>query len=184
MEVRNDLAMCVKNHYFNASLHNVCPICGSPAVGGRPGGYPPAAPPPNAWNAPAGGVNPYGAPAAAAEPPAPARVDPVVGWLVCIEGPRRGTSWNLHTGYNHIGGEGSDVNIQGGGQISREKHATVAYYDKNRTYYVGPAEGRNIIELNGEPVFGSTQLSNRDIIKIGDTRLMFVPLCGEDFNWE
>ena len=202
MEIRNDLVMCAKNHYFNASLSNVCPICGSPAAGGRPGGYPPAAPPrvaappvpnapprvaapPNAWNAPGGGVNPYGAPAAAgAAPPAPVRADPVVGWVVCIEGPKRGTSWNLHAGYNHIGGEGSDINIQSDGQISREKHATVAYYDKNRTYYVGPAEGRNIIELNDQPVFGSTQLKSRDIIKIGDTRLMFVPLCGEDFTWD
>lgn len=219
MEIRNDLVMCVKNHYFNAALHSACPICGSPAVSGRMGGYAPmekpivsappaggvgsfipteapqaaAAPsapprptaPANSWGAPGGGVNPFSSPTViGGDVSADRRVDPVVGWLVCIEGPLRGTAWNLHAGYNYIGRETGDIHIQGDDQISREKHATVAYYDKNHTYYVGPAEGRNIIELNGEPVFSSTQLVSRDIIKMGTTRLMFVPLCGEDFNWD
>ena len=221
MEIKNDLVMCVKNHYFNATVHNVCPICGSPAAGGRLGGYAPAekpvinmAPPggvgsfipteaPQAavsappgpslgvtapvgsWNAPGGGVNPFSSPTViGGDLSSDRRVDPVVGWLVCIEGPLRGTAWNLHAGYNYIGRETGDIHIQGDSQISREKHATVAYYNKNHTYYVGPAEGRNIIELNGEPVFSATMLNSRDIIKIGTTRLMFVPLCSDEFTWD
>ena len=226
MEIKNDLVMCVKNHYFNAALHQACPICGSPAVGGRPGGFVPtvnpgmgaapagmgtppagrvgsfspteapqaaAAPsapprptaPANSWNAPGGAVNPFSSPTViGGDVSGERKVDPVVGWLVCIEGPLRGTAWNLHAGYNYIGRETGDIHIQGDDQISREKHATVAYYGKNHTYYVGPAEGRNIIELNGEPVFSSTQLGSRDIIKMGTTKLLFVPLCGEDFNWD
>ena len=215
MEIKNDLVMCAKNHYFNASVHSVCPICGSPAAG-RMGGYAPmdkpiantapaggmgnfphtespqaaaaAAPsvtaPASSWSVPSGGVNPFGSPTVIGSDTSDSRVDPVVGWLVCIEGPLRGTAWNLHAGYNYIGRETGDIHVQGDSQISREKHATVAYYDKNRTYYVGPAEGRNIIELNGEPVFSSTQLRSRDIIKIGTTKLMFVPLCGEEFTWD
>ena len=221
MEIKNDLVMCAKNHYFNASVHNVCPICGSPAAAGsRMGGYAPmekpvigAAPaggvgnfphteapqaavamPPSAspgatapassWNAPSGGVNPFSSPTVIGGDLSGGKVDPVVGWLVCVEGPLRGTDWHLHAGYNYIGREVGDIHIQGDGQISREKHATVAYYDKNHTYYVGPAEGRNIIELNGEPVFSATPLSGRDIIKIGTTKLMFVPLCSEEFTWD
>ena len=223
MEIKNDLVMCAKNHYFNASVHNVCPICGSPAsAGNRMGGYAPlekpvmgAAPaggaggfisteapqaavpsappgaspcvtaPVNSWNAPGGGVNPFSTPTViGGDISAGGKADPVVGWLVCVEGPLRGTDWRLHAGYNYIGREAGDIHILGDGQISREKHATVAYYDKNHTYYVGPAEGRNIIELNGEPVFSATRLSSRDIIKIGATKLMFVPLCSEEFTWE
>ena len=220
MEIKNELVMCAKNHYFNASVHSVCPICGSPASGGRVGGYAPmeqpvmgaapsggvgsfipteapqaapaavSSPAPNItasanpWGAPGGGVNPFSAPTVIGGDVSGGQVDPVVGWLVCVEGLLRGTAWHLHAGYNYIGREVGDIHVQGDSQISREKHATVAYYDKNRTYYVGPAEGRNIIELNGEPVFSATQLSSRDIIKIGATKLMFVPLCGEDFTWD
>ena len=217
MEIQNGPVKCANNHFFNAAVHSVCPICGSPAADSRLGGFmPPANPgmgaaplggmgsfphteppqaaapvapqsiagPANSWGAP-GGVNPFSAPTViGGDLAAGGKVDPVVGWLVCIEGPLRGTAWNLHAGYNYIGRETGDINHQGDSQISREKHATVAYYDKNRTYYVGPAEGRNIIELNGEPVFSSTQLSSRDVIKIGTTRLMFVPLCGEEFTWD
>ena len=218
MEIKNDLVMCAKNHYFNASIHSVCPICGGPATGGRIGGYAPmeqpvmgAAPsggvgsfipteapqaartpggpgvtaPAAPQNAPGGGVNPFSSPTViGGDISAGGRVDPVVGWLVCVEGPLRGTDWHLHAGYNYIGREVGDIHIQGDSQISREKHATVAYYNKNHTYYVGPAEGRNIIELNGEPVFAATRLKSRDIIMIGATKLMFVPLCGEGFTWD
>ena len=29
-------------------------------------------------------------------------VEPVVGWLVCIDGPSRGSDYRLHAGYNYI----------------------------------------------------------------------------------
>ena len=220
MEIKNNLVMCTKNHYFNASVHNVCPICGSPAASGsgtgsfvpteklgagaapaggvggfihteapqgaEPSGFsggPRATVPVDPWKAPGGGVNPFSSPTVIGGDASSGRMDPVVGWLVCIEGSLRGTDWRLHAGYNYIGREVGDIHIQGDSQISREKHATVAYYNKNHTYYVGPAEGRNIIELNGEPVFSATRLNSRDIITIGATRLMFVPLCGDEFTW-
>lgn len=226
MEIKNDLAKCTQGHYFNAAVHGVCPICGSPAAaaGGNSGGFMPTekldaggvptggnvgsfipteAPqgagaagysvgprpgvttPADPRNIPSGGVNPFGSPTViGGDISASGQVDPVVGWLVCVEGPLRGTDWHLHAGYNYIGREVGDIHIKGDSQISREKHATVAYYNKNHTYYVGPAEGRNIIELNGEPVFAATQLSSGDIIVIGTTKLMFVPLCGESFAWD
>lgn len=112
------------------------------------------------------------------------RFNPVVGWLVCMDGPSRGTDWRIHTGYNYIGREVGDIHIQGDNQISREKHAMVAFYAKTLTYFVGPAEGRNIVELNGAPVFNTMELKNYDVITIGATRLMFVGLCGERFAWD
>lgn len=137
------------------------------------------------WNAPGGVVNPYSAETILGGDLAPAgHMDPTVGWLVCIDGPVRGTDWRLHAGYNYIGREVGDIHIQGDSQISRSKHAMVAYHNKNRTYYVGPAEGRNIIEVNGEPVFNAVRLNSHDVITVGTTKLMFVPLCGEKFAWD
>lgn len=39
--------------------------------------------------------------------------------------------------------------------------------------------GRNIHPVIG----GSMKLDNYDIVTIGSTKLMFVGLCGKDFNW-
>lgn len=229
MEIKNDLVMCAKNHYFNASVHHVCPICGEPAVsagrsgsfvptekpdmggsagsfipteapssagsfipteapqgaGGGFSGGPGATVPADPWSASSGGVNPFSSPTViGGDLSSAGQVDPVVGWVVCIDGPLRGTDWRIHAGYNYIGREVGDIHIQGDSQISREKHAMVAFHNKNRTYYVGPAEGRNIIELNDEPVFNATKLNRHDIITVGTTKLMFIPLCDEVFAWD
>lgn len=228
MEIRNDLAKCAKDHYFNAAVHSVCPICGSPAVSaGGSGGFVPtespmgggagnfipteapiggagnfipteaptgagassspigATVPADSWGAPGGAVNPFSVQTTiGGDIAAAGQVDPVVGWVVCVDGPLRGTDWRIHVGYNYIGREVGDIHIQGDSQISREKHAMIAYHNKNRTYYVGPAEGRNIIELNGEPVFNATKLNRHDVITVGTTKLMFIPLCDETFAWD
>ena len=109
--------------------------------------------------------------------------EPVVGWLVCIEGPMRGQDFRIHDGYNFIGREEGDIRIKGDNAISRQKHAVVAFYSKRNTFHVGPAEGRNIIELNDEPVFNHVQVENYDVITVGNTKLMLVGLCGDRFNW-
>ena len=109
--------------------------------------------------------------------------EPVVGWLVCVEGPVRGVDFRLHDGYNFIGREEGDIHIQGDNAISRQKHAVIAFYAKRNTFYVGPADGRNIIELNGEPVFNSTEMKSYDVVTIGNTKMMLVALCGDKFNW-
>ena len=111
------------------------------------------------------------------------RIDPVVGWLVCIEGPCRGQDFRLHGGYNYIGRSVGDVCISGDLQISNERHAVVAYYGKNRTFYVGPADGKNIIEVNDAPVINATSLQSYDVITLGSTQLLFVPLCCEKCGW-
>ncbi len=109
--------------------------------------------------------------------------EPVVGWLVCIEGPMRGQDFRIRDGYNFIGREEGDIRIQGDNAISRQKHAVVAFYSKRNSFHVGPADGRNIIELNGEPVFNHVQMENYDVITVGNTKLMLVGLCGDRFDW-
>ncbi len=110
---------------------------------------------------------------------------PVVGWLVCIEGADRGNDYRIRIGYNQIGrGENMDICIRGDVQISREKHALIAYDDKEKVFFFGPSEGRNIVRLNGKLVMIPTQLQPYDILTIGESRLIFVPLCGEHFEWD
>ena len=111
--------------------------------------------------------------------------DPVVGWLVCTEGPSRGKSYSIRGGINSIGrGDRMDITITGDRTISMENHAKVSYSDKNNRFNLLPGDGRNIVYLNGEEVFSAMPLKAYDEIDFGTTKLLFIPLCGERFVWK
>ena len=203
MEIKNQLAQCPNGHYYNSALHTSCPFC-------EQGGIPPTEPFPGTPG-PAASVEPYpsaegGVSFSRTEPIAVDRAapvnahfeptmiggdlgvagggDPVVGWLVCVEGPMRGNDYHLHAGYNYIGREIGDVRISGDQQISRQNHAMIAFDDTDCVYYVGPSAGRNLLKVNGKTVLNAVELHSYDVISIGTTKLMFVPLCGEHFSWK
>ncbi|MCD8006364.1 MAG: FHA domain-containing protein [Oscillospiraceae bacterium] len=111
-------------------------------------------------------------------------IDPVCGWLVCIDGPEKGTDFRIHAGYNYIGREIGDIHISNDLQISREKHAMIAYSARSNTFVFGPSDGRNIVYLNNEEVYNATKIKAYDIIEVGTTKLLFVPLCSEHFSWK
>ncbi len=109
---------------------------------------------------------------------------PVVGWLVCIEGPARGTDYRIQAGYNYIGrAEHMDICVRGDMKIGREKHALIAYDQEERVFFFGPADGKSIVRLNGKMVMNPQEIHSHDVIMVGSTKLMFVPLCGERFDW-
>ncbi len=109
---------------------------------------------------------------------------PVVGWLVAVEGPCRGTDYRIHTGYNYIGREAGDICIRGDSTISAEKDANVTYVPQTRQFYIAHELGKNVLLVNNLPVIGGgMQLHNYDRITIGTTQLVFVSLCGEQFSW-
>lgn len=123
------------------------------------------------------------APEAEAVPEA-ARV-PVVGWLVVTAGPGRGTSVQLHQGMSGIGRDpinSAQVDF-GDNTISREAHAYVTYDDEGRLFYLSHGGKTNLVRLNGTPVLTVEMLAHGDTIRIGATSLMFVALCGPDFDW-
>lgn len=109
---------------------------------------------------------------------------PVVGWLVAAEGPCRGTDYRIHTGYNYIGRETGDICIHGDNTISAEKDANVTFVPQTRKFYIAHELGKNVLLVNDMPVIGgSMELHNYDRITIGNTKLIFVGLCGENFIW-
>lgn len=109
--------------------------------------------------------------------------EPVVGWLVCVEGPMRGTDYRIHAGYNYIGREVGDIHIHGDNQISRQNHAMIAYDSGDHTYYFGPSGGRNLIKVNGKTILNAVEVKNYDVFTIGTSKMMFVGLCGPHFDW-
>ena len=111
-------------------------------------------------------------------------IDPVVGWLVCIEGKEKGRDYRIHSDNNFIGrSERMDVCIRGDDTISRDNHAIISFDVRDKIYYFSPGEGRSIVRVNGKAIFSTIELKAYDTIEIGNTKLMFVPLCGEGFCW-
>lgn len=110
---------------------------------------------------------------------------PVTGWLVCIDGPARGTDYRIHTDYNFIGrDENMDICIRGDQRIDRDRHAVIVYDPLERQFFFGPQNAKTVVRLNGKPVIGQAELKEQDVLTIGSTKLIFVPLCGERFNWD
>lgn len=111
--------------------------------------------------------------------------DPVVGWLACVAGPSKGKSYTVRGGINSIGrSERMDIVVTGDLKISAENHAKISYSEKNNRFNLLPGEGRNIVYLNDEEVFAPVPLHAYDVIDFGETKLLFVPLCGEKFSWK
>jgi len=111
--------------------------------------------------------------------------DPVVGWLICVKGPNRGKDYRLHGGTNFIGrSREMDVSIEHDRTISKQNAASISYDDRSRSFFIQKGEVRNLIYLNGRPVRSDADIFAYDRIEIGDTELVFLPLCGEMFNWQ
>lgn len=110
---------------------------------------------------------------------------PVVGWLVCVDGPAKGRDYRIHTQKNWIGrATHMDICISGDNCISAEEDAFIAYEPKKKFFHFVPGKGRNLMYLNDDVLLTPVQLNPYDILTIGQTKLMFVPLCGERFNWD
>ena len=196
MEVK--MVQCPFCHYYNAALHPSCPECarnaaasGNAARGAAPGSgnFTPTEAPggPFPGTVPVDGGaegDPFGYTVIGGDLHGPDQLEPVVGWLVCVEGPMRGLDYRIHAGYNYIGREVGDIHIACDMQISRQNHAMVAFDAEEQSYYVGPSAGRNLIKVNGKTVLNAMELHSYDVISIGSTKLLFIGLCGEKFRWE
>ena len=112
--------------------------------------------------------------------------DPVVGWLVVVEGPGKGRAVPLGYGSNSIGRGATDrIKLDfGDEQISRSGHAVVTYDPRGRQYYVQHGGGTNLTYIGDQPVLAPTALPALSHISIGHTELRFVPLCGAEFDWQ
>ena len=110
--------------------------------------------------------------------------EPVVGWLVAVSGNDKGSGFELQTGKNHIGRAANMEVVLTDKKVSRESHATIMYEPRGRKFYLLSSECKEMVYFNDDIVMENKQLANGDKILLGDTTLIFVPLCGENFTWE
>ncbi|MDN5305228.1 MAG: hypothetical protein PWP46_2115 [Fusobacteriaceae bacterium] len=110
--------------------------------------------------------------------------DFVVGWLVCIAGPDKGKDYQIRSEKNFIGrSDEMHIQIQGDNSISRRNHAIISYNPIERNFVLIPGEGRGIIYKNMEAIYTPTPLNAYETIEMGKSKFIFVPLCGDYFEW-
>ena len=109
----------------------------------------------------------------------------VVGWLVAVEGPYRGRSFELYNGYCSIGREQGDIILNKDKQVSREKNLSTVYDSDNNCFYITAGESRNVAHFNGKALLSgsSKEMNAYDVIKVGTTKFIFVPFCCDKFSW-
>lgn len=108
-----------------------------------------------------------------------------VGWLVVVKGPGTGSAFTIFSGVSSIG-RGLDQTVAlafGDNSISRENHAAVAYDSEQRSFFLGHGGKTNLVRLNDRPVLSTEELKSEDEVRIGETTLRFIALCGEKFSW-
>lgn len=111
--------------------------------------------------------------------------EPVVGWLVAIEGKHRGEDFRLKAGKNFIGRDRSmDVVLENDKSVSRVKHAIFTYDPKGNMFIVHSGETHELTYFNGEVLLDSKVVRAYDKLSVGETTLMFIPLVGDNFSWE
>ena len=111
--------------------------------------------------------------------------NPVAGWLVIVDGPGRGKFRPVFYGQNAIG-RNTDLKIVldfGDTGISREAHAFLVYDEVDRRFYIKDNGQSNLVRLNGAAVLKLMELRDRDRLTIGQTTVLFVALCDQNFDW-
>lgn len=188
-----DMRQCAQGgHFYDASIHSTCPYC-VPANASipNPAGASVEKTMPLTQKNPQDGENRTRSQGNVGDEGRTVAIikeelgiDPVVGWLVSLEGKEKGRDYRIHTDNNYIGrGEKMDICIRGDDTISRENHATISFDARDKVYYFTPGDGRSIVRLNDKGVFATTEIKAYDIMEIGKTKLVFVPLCCDKFEW-
>lgn len=111
-------------------------------------------------------------------------IDPVVGWLVCLQGPERGRDYRIHAGQNFIGRSYEmDIIVSDDEQVSRERHCAIIFDPSGNEFYLVPGQGTQTT-LNNNLLIDSAALKEGDRIQAGGSTFVFVPFSQEGHTWQ
>lgn len=162
-----NLKRCANGHYYDSDKHPECPRCVQEGL--------------------------IKAGAAPKQEQQPAQPEPVMekprrwtaGWLACIEGALEGNVYELKCGENTIGGTAEqDISLAADEQVAESCQMVIVYQPETRSFTASAGDSRELSYVNGQVVLCNVELHNRDILQVGGEKLMFIPLCGEDFAWD
>ncbi|MEK3734048.1 MULTISPECIES: FHA domain-containing protein [Paenibacillus] len=167
------LTRCPNGHMFSTRKHgNTCPYCNSAVHTETPSGRPAVQ-----QQTEDDKTMPYLGETTG--------IHPVTGWLVCIEGAQVGQDYRIMAEKNFIGrAEEMQIRILGDNTVSRRNHAVVVYDPKKRNFFLLPGDASGLAYHNNEAVYSPVELNAYDMIQLGRSKFIFIPLCGPHFEWD
>ena len=114
--------------------------------------------------------------------------EPIVGWLVCIDGPNKGRDYKIYarSSPNFIArepGRNTSIVISDDGSISREKHAGIIY-DQDDNSFTLTREESTAIKVGNKKVKVAEELNPYDEITLGTSKFHFIPYCAGEIKWQ
>lgn len=110
-------------------------------------------------------------------------INPVVGWLVCEDGPERGRSYVLYTGRNFIGrSHKSDVSVYDDKMISRENHCSIIYEPTECVFYIVPSNSTTTM-YHGQILRDAKLMENEETFTIGSSTFRMIAYCKKGRSW-
>ena len=76
-----------------------------------------------------------------------------------------------------------DIQLLGDESIHDYRHATVVFDDTKQSAKLLPGESEGMVYLGVEAVHSHKDLAAYNRITVGETKLMYVPFCGERHQW-
>jgi hypothetical protein len=110
--------------------------------------------------------------------------EPVVGWLVCTEGPNKGRDYRIKLGSNIISREeGRNIRIViSDPSITRSEHAEILFDNRDSVFYL-VRKASSEVRLGDKLVLTSEILKAYDEIELGTSKFRFVPYCTGEIKW-
>lgn len=182
------MRQCERGHFYDEMRNPVCPYCENVQQGvGATVGLSPVQDVgktmPLAQGSPAAGAADIGKTVGVLKKDL--GIDPPVAFVVAVEGPHRGEFFALRAARNFIGrGSDSDIALPSDETVSRDAHALISYDVKQNSFLVVAGQGRGITYLNDHEVANSEPITGYDVVEVGKSKLIFLPLCSPTFTWE
>lgn len=201
------MKQCSKGHIYDEKKNAECPYCGGANAGFQPlsggagsqpdfpktvpifgesnNGFPPTMPIDNTPQYSTGkSSGNMGVTVALDE--TEAGISPTRGWLVAVDGEKKGLSFNIHGEQNSIGrGNNFDVDLYFDKAVSSDGNAVIAYDSVKYKFYVSPipGKGKNNIYLNDSILLMASEITDYDKLRIGSITYIFRSFCNEGFSY-
>ena len=107
----------------------------------------------------------------------------VVGWLVGLSGGSRGESFPVRIGRNVLGRDRRADIIINDDQASSH-HADLVFRPEEQRFILMDHNSTNGTYVNEVEIEPRRDLAEKDVIRIGSHKYLFMPLCRAGFDWD
>lgn len=110
---------------------------------------------------------------------------PIVGWLVAINGPHKGQSFELYAKKNYIGrGDDSVVCLSNDKTVSRTSPLCVIFDNRKSEFIAVAGNSDQTAYVNDQLLLQPINLKLRDCIVLGESSLLFIPFITKENDFE